>query len=141
MLTYKYTIMCDDVRQEANGKLILIGCYLDTVALPHIPIAIPGLTFFQVYESDRPGNISFRVRLERMDTGQVIAQAMGMGLIPKPGLGVAPVRLAPIPFPVFGTYNLVVEIEGEQPTIFSFNVTPSPQMPFNPPQFTQPRPL
>lgn len=130
MLTYKYTIMCDDMRQEVTGKLILIGCYVGSIAVPHVPIAIPGLTFLQLYESDRPSNISFKVRLERMDTGQVITQAMGMGVIPKPGLGAAPVRLAPVPFPVFGTYNLVVEIEGEQPSIFSFDVVQPTQAQF-----------
>lgn len=140
MLTYKYTIMCDDLRQEVGGKLILIGCYMGSIAVPHVPIAIPGLTFVQVYESDRPSPLSFKVRLERMDTGQVVAQAMGMGAVPKPGTGVAPVRIAPVPFPVFGTYSLVVEIEGEQPSIFTFDVVQQPTPQF-PQQFSQPRPL
>ena len=127
-ITNKYTIMCDDIWQENTGKLILIGVYMGNLSVPHVPVTIPSLSFLQVYESDRIGSFTFRMRLELMDTGQALVEGMGMLTIPRPGLGVAPVRFAPLSLPAFGTYNLVVNIEGEQPILFTFDVTAQPQM-------------
>ncbi|HTW64893.1 MAG TPA: hypothetical protein VME17_09775 [Bryobacteraceae bacterium] len=134
-ITNKYTLICDDVRQENNGKSILIGLYMGTITVPHVPFVLPSLSFFQVFESDRPSNVMFRIRLERMDTGHAIAEGMGMLNIQRPGLGIAVVKFAPIQMPDFGTYSLVVNIEGEQPIITTFNVEQQQQQQFaQPPQ-------
>jgi hypothetical protein len=108
---------------------MLLGLYMGNITVPHVPFVLPSLAFFQVYESDRPGNFSMRLRLERMDTGQAIIEGMGMLAIQKPGIGVTPIKFAPVQFPAFGTYNLVVNLEGEQPIISTFDVLPIPQQP------------
>jgi len=38
-------IICDEVRQESNGKLLIIGMYLDNMGVPKVPFTHPGLTF------------------------------------------------------------------------------------------------
>lgn len=136
-ITHKYTLICDDIRQENNGKLILIGVYPGTITVPHVPFQLPSLAFFQVFESDRPARLSFRMRLERMDIGQAVAEGMGMLMVQRPGVGVAPVRFAPVAVPVFGTYSFTVNIEGEQPIIFTFDVAQPPQPVQGQPQFPQ----
>ena len=35
-ITHKFTLMCDDVRREDNGKLLLIGVYQDTDPRPTV---------------------------------------------------------------------------------------------------------
>lgn len=134
-ITHKYTLICDDVRQEVTGKLILIGLYMGTITVPQIPFQLSALTFFQVFESDRPANLQFRLRVQNLDTGQTIAEAMGMMNIQRPGVGAAPIRFSPIQFSAVGSYNLVTTIEGEQPIISQFDITiqPQPQQQFMPP--------
>jgi hypothetical protein len=134
-ITHKYTLICDDVRQEVTGKLMLIGLYMGNITVPQIPFLLPALTFFHVFESDRPATLSFRVRLENLDTGQAMAEAMGGMNIIRPGTGIAPVRFSPIQFSAAGSYNLVMSIEGEPPIISHFDVIiqPQPQQQFMPP--------
>jgi hypothetical protein len=58
MITQKYILMCDEVRQEINGKLFIIGLYTPDMAVPQIPYAIPSLTFFmaRIYLTDYKGS-------------------------------------------------------------------------------------
>jgi len=43
--TIKSVIVCDDVRQESNGKAILIGVYDDTMTVSAFPAVLPQLCF------------------------------------------------------------------------------------------------
>jgi hypothetical protein len=129
-INHKYTLVCDDIRQENNGKFILIGLYMGNITVPHVPFVLPSIAFFQVFEADRLGNFTFKMRLERMDTGQALVEGMGMLSVQKPGPGVTPIKFAPVPLPMFGTYSLIVSIEGEAPIITTFDVLqalPPPQ--------------
>lgn len=38
-------IICDEVRQENTGKLLVIGMYLDNIGVPQLPFVMPVLTF------------------------------------------------------------------------------------------------
>jgi Family of unknown function (DUF6941) len=38
-------IICDEVRQEITGKLIVVGMYLGNIGVPKVPVALPGLSF------------------------------------------------------------------------------------------------
>ena len=138
-ITPKYTLVCDDIRQETSGKFIVVGLYMGNITIPHVPFVLPSLAFLQVFESDRPGNFTFKIRLERMETGQAIVEGMGMMGIQRPGTGVAPIRFAPLQLPAFGTYSLTINIEGEPPMVLStFDVTQPPTQQSHQPGF---RPL
>lgn len=126
-ITHKYTLMCDDVRQENNGKFIVVGLYTPNMSVPQIPFTVPFLTFFMFVETDRPGNFPFRMRLERMETGQRLVEGMGMMGVRAPGLGASPMRVGPLQFQAAGTYSFVVEIDGGAPIITSFEVILAPQ--------------
>jgi hypothetical protein len=39
-------ILCDEVRREDNGKLIVVGMYLGSILAPRIPFTMPRLSFF-----------------------------------------------------------------------------------------------
>lgn len=38
-----FCTFCDDIRQEASGKLLLVGTYLGEMAFPSIPAVLPRL--------------------------------------------------------------------------------------------------
>lgn len=122
-ITHKYTLMCDEVRQENNGKFIVIGLYTPNMSVPQIPFTIPFLTFFMFVTADRPGNSAIRFRLERLDTGQRLVEGMGMMGVRAAGPGATPIRIGPLQFQAPGGYNFVVEIDGERdPIITSFEI-------------------
>jgi len=54
-ISHKYTLVCEDVRQEINGKFIILGLYTPDIVVFQIPTMLPSLTFFQCLESGRPG--------------------------------------------------------------------------------------
>jgi len=39
-------ILCDEVRREDNGKLLIIGMYLGAILVPRVPFRMPRLSFF-----------------------------------------------------------------------------------------------
>jgi hypothetical protein len=128
-ITHKYTLVCDDVRQENNGKFIVVGLYTGIMAVPQLPATLPFLTFFMFVEADRPGNFPFRMRLENMETGQRLVEGMGNMNVQKPGIGASPIRIGPLQFTNFGTYNFVVTIDGQEPIVTSFEVMFPPSQP------------
>ena len=122
-ITHKYTLMCDEIRQENNGKLIFIGFYHDSMRSNTFPFRLPGLTFFMKLESDRPGQWSFKMRLQHLETGEKLVDAMGALEFKRPGPGFNPMRLPPLQFTAPGTYHFVIEIEGQpEPILYEFIV-------------------
>jgi len=131
-ITHKYTLICDDVRQENNGKLIVIGLYLPDIAAFQIPVLLPSLTFIQALESDRPGQWTFRMKLTHLESGHQVAEAMGAINVAQPGLAVSVVKFGNVTFDRLGTYNMTLTIEEHrEPILVSFNVilAPQPQQP------------
>lgn len=131
-ITHKYTLICDDVRQENTGKLILIGVYTGILSTTQLPFVMPnGLTFFSSWESDRPGIFDLKLKLQHLETGQTLIEARGGMQFKQPGNAVAPMKLGPLQFSAVGAYNLVIEIEGQrEPIIIDFavqlNLSPPP---------------
>jgi hypothetical protein len=68
---YGYTIFCDDVRQEDNGKLLLIGVYAGVMFVPSFPFAAPRLTFRVTYfERIQESTEPVQIRVYFPDDGQ-----------------------------------------------------------------------
>src|SRR5438874_2406821 len=76
-IIHKYTVICDEVRREDNGKMILIGVYNTVMIVPQIPFPMASLTFFSVYDVDRPGQWSMKFKLQHLETGHSIAEGHG----------------------------------------------------------------
>jgi hypothetical protein len=122
-ITHKYTLMCDEMRREDNGKLLLIGVYQDVILASQFPFALPGITFYMKIESDRPGSWSVRMRLEHLDSGEKMLEALGAITFQRPGPGINPIRLPPIQFKAPGVYHFVLEVEGQpDPILYEFSV-------------------
>jgi hypothetical protein len=133
-ITHKYTIICDEVRREDNGKLIVLGMYVGVLTVPQIPFTLPSLTFFHLLESDRPGQYGMTGKLQVLETGRTIVEFRGgFGLL-QPSPVVIPLRLGNVLLQEVGAYQFILEIEGErEPIITQFSVIlqpPQNRLPF-----------
>jgi hypothetical protein len=64
------SILCDDVRQERNGKFILIGLF-DAIAAPALPIVYPRL-FMVTRWCSGEGNFTQQTRILNPDQNTVL---------------------------------------------------------------------
>jgi hypothetical protein len=122
-ITLKYTLVCDDVRQENNGKLLIIGLYTPNIAAFQIPMALPSLSFLQAVETDRPGQFTFRLQLQHLESGHQTAEARGVLNFVQPGYGINVVRFSNVLIDRLGTYNVILTVEDQrEPIMTSFDV-------------------
>jgi hypothetical protein len=123
-ITHRYTLICDDVRREDNGKMIVLGMYLSEMILPQIPFQLPSLTFFSIFETDRPGNFPIKFKLQHLESGRVIVEGHGgLGAL-KPGPTLLPLKLSPIKFEAVGVYSYSLEVETMKDSVLmDFTVT------------------
>ena len=128
--THKYTLVCDEVRQENNGKLIVIGLYTDKIAVPQMPFQLPALSFLYTFDADGPGDFRFRAKLENLESGNALAQAMGVIQVVRPGAAVSVLGFRNINLERIGTYTMSLNIdEQEDPITTSIEVILQPQQP------------
>lgn len=66
---YGYTIFCDDIRQEDNGKLIYIGVYSGVMYAPQFPITVSALAL-RIFYFERPNESNEAVELRIYLPGQ-----------------------------------------------------------------------
>lgn len=125
-LTLRHTLICDELRIENNGKLILIGVYGPQIIVPQIPFVFPSMTFVQWLDSERPGQLQFRSSISHLESGQEVAQAAGMIQIPRPGTGLAVIGFRPLRFDRLGAYTFTVTYEGQEPIATPFEVSLPP---------------
>lgn len=61
------TIVCENIRQEANNKLSLLGVFGDEVLVPHFPHQFQSLAFFQRWslaeDEYRRGTVTCRIEI------------------------------------------------------------------------------
>lgn len=128
-IKHKFTLMCDEVRQENNGKFMLIGLYTPNIAVGSLPSLIPSLTFFQYLEADRLGTFSQRIALNSLETGKVIASNTSMLVVqpqgdqPSPWTVLSGINFRNLMIDRAGAYNLTVNFEGQsEPVIHQFDI-------------------
>lgn len=54
-------ILCDDIRREDNGKIILTGVYLGNMIVSGLPALLSKLSFYFAVSGAPPGQATFRV--------------------------------------------------------------------------------
>jgi hypothetical protein len=113
---HTYTIICDDVRREDNGKLIILGMYMGTIVLQQLPATLPTLTILSLFESDRPESWSWKlsVQTQSVERSRTVAEARGFAQAQQPGPGILPVKFVGLTIDEEGAYNAVLEIDGQR---------------------------
>ena len=121
-ITSRFSLMCDEVRVEINGKLLILGAYTPDMAVPQLPYVAPILTFLFWLDSPIPGNYQFSAKITHLESGTLVAQAMGGFGVAKPGQGLAPIRLVGVQFTHAGPYVFSLQIQGEPEILHQFSV-------------------
>lgn len=128
-ITQRFSIMCDEVRQEINGKFIVIGMYTPDMAVFQLPYVCPVLSFLLWLESDTAGQFQFQMGITHLESGRLIVQGMGGVQFAKAGAGITPIRMTGVPFVAAGAYTFNLKFENQDALITNFNVllaTPPP---------------
>jgi hypothetical protein len=121
-ISAKFSIMCDEVRMENNGKFLIIGMYTPDMSVTQLPFVVPVLTFLFWLEGRIPGNYQFNARLTHLESGTVVTQAMGAFGLVKPGPGLAPIRLVGVQFSQPGPYTFSLQVQNEEEILHNFVV-------------------
>ena len=85
ILTFKHTIVCDDIRKENNGKRLLIGVYNDSILLPAFPCTLAALCFFVIASANETGEFPVSVSLELPSKDKPVVNGSGKVGIKKTG--------------------------------------------------------
>ena len=121
-ITSKFSMMCDEVRIENNGKFLILGLYTPDMAVPQLPYVAPVLTFLFWLEGKIPGNYQFAAKITHLETGILVSQAMGVFGLAKAGQGLAPIRFVGVQFSQAGPYTLNLTIQNEPEILHDFSV-------------------
>jgi hypothetical protein len=126
-ITERYIVVCDEIRREDNGKLILLGVYFREIIVQALPLTIPSLTFLCVLESDQIGDVPFRWELRHEDSGGHLGD--GNGIMHVRDLQqqiIMPLKFPNLNFQNQGLYTLSIQCAGQDPILSTINVRRAP---------------
>lgn len=122
----QFTLLCDDLRVENNGKFILIGLF-DNIAAAEVPVVHRK---FVVINRWGKGEGSFReqTRIICAETGDVVAQSnmVPFELRSLDHLHNVISQFRNVRFPRLGKYWVEVTLDGDLIRSFNFSVRPVP---------------
>lgn len=104
-----HLLICEDVRNEADGKLSLMGVCGPSLIVPQVPCTIPSLCCVLLLMNPVRHYPEVEFSLVKPD-GQTLATSRG-GMPPNPTDGLPfqtqhAFKLYPVPIPVAGTYGI-----------------------------------
>jgi len=121
----QFSLLCDDIRIENNGKFILIGLF-DNIAAPTIPVVHPKFVIVNRWGKGE-GDFAETSRIVRADDNRVVAQSRevrfkleSMDTLHNTVSGFKNVK-----FPAEGKYWVEILLDGELARSFNFYIRKS----------------
>jgi hypothetical protein len=131
------SLLCEEVRQEANGNFLIIGI-LDVVRVPQLPVTAFKLSVFNRWTAGL-GAFKESVRLVAPDQTTVLRKSEVKFAMKDPGINATTVTLfGNIEFAAPGAYYVEVLVEDVMKVRYPINVIVVPPPGQQPP--TSPRP-
>lgn len=116
--------LCDDVRQEMSGKLVLIGVYLRNVIVFQLPTILPSFSVLLKWRAGPGGVPAGVIRILRPDDS--VASSMSVEACPPTPPGgrfLTVLKFQPFGFTLAGRYRIVfAPTGGRQRSLMSFEV-------------------
>jgi len=110
----KNVIICDDIRQEANGKYFLIGVYPWNIVVSPLPANIPLSTYIEFEEfSNTNVRIELEVRYNKKIAGSISVDVE----VTTPGASAVALPRMPIPVGGPGELTWHISVGGKKMTL------------------------
>jgi hypothetical protein len=131
-IVFQALVLCDDIRFENNGKLLLIGVYSDVVQVFKLPLQLRSLGLAVRAKAMSAGRIAFTVTATDPQ-GNTLLEANGeMKYEGEPGRSIwLPIVMGPALLTIEGSYGVRIAL-GDAPPIhetFVVKKTPTPEPP------------
>jgi len=131
-IVFQALVLCDDIRFENNGKLLLIGVYSDVVQVFKLPLQLRSLGLAVRAKAMSAGRITFTVTATDPQ-GNTLLEANGeMNYEGEPGRSIwLPIVMGPALLTIEGSYGVRIAL-GDAPPIhetFVVKKTPTPEPP------------
>ena len=127
---YEALVLCDDIRFENNGKLLLIGVYSDVVQVFKLPLQLRSLGLAIRARAMSHGRIAFSVTASDPQGNSLLEANGEMNYEGEPGRTIwLPIVMGPTLLTTEGTYGIRVVL-GDAPAIheaFVVKKTPAEQ--------------
>ena len=129
---FQALVVCDDIRFENNGKLLLIGVYSDVVQVLKLPLQLRSLGLAVRAKVMSAGRISFSVSATDPQGNSLLEANGEMNYEGEPGRTIwLPIVMGPALLTTEGSYNVRVAL-GDTPAIhetFVVKKAPTPEPP------------
>jgi Family of unknown function (DUF6941) len=127
VLLYEAFVLCDDVRQENNGKLLLIGVYSDIVQVARLPLQLRSLGVVIKAKAVAAGRESFSAKVSDPQGNELFRAGGELNYEGEPGRVVwIPVVIGPALLTMEGPYSLSISLGDRAPTHETFHVRRTP---------------
>ena len=108
-LIHKYTLVCDEIRREDNGKLMIIGLYTPGLVLPKFPAQLSKLTFMNYLDVTAPGTWDLAFKLNHTDTGAIVSpEGRAKVEVSEIGVLLMPIVIVNVNFQMPGNYTFTL---------------------------------
>ncbi len=132
------SILCDDVRQERNGKFILIGLF-DAIVVQSLPVRYPRL-FMVTRWCSGEGEFKQRTRILKPDQSTVLVEGQNIPIrLPSPEATATNVEVfLNVEFQIEGAHWVEVLLDDDLSVRYPLRVGIAPKQPGQPGQTTPP---
>lgn len=133
-------ILCDDVRQERNGKFILIGLF-DAIVIPQLPVRYPRL-FLVTRWCSGEGEFHQKSKILKPDMSSPLVQGQNIPVrLPNPEATATNVEVfLNVEFTEPGTYWVEIHLDTTLKLRYPLRVTLAPRQPGQHPGGQNPHP-
>ncbi len=131
-VVYEALVLCDDIRFENNGKLLLIGVYSDMVQVFKLPLQLRSLGLAVRARAMSKGRIAFNVTATDPQGNSLLEANGEMNYEGEPGRAIwLPIVMGPTLLTTEGQYGIRIALGDAPPIHESFLVkkTPTPEAP------------
>ena len=127
-ITPRYMLVCDQIRQEANGKFLIVGLYTPDIVVDAVPAVLPMLAFLVALDSTEAGTITATFQFSHAD--QILVCGSIEAILARPGVVILPFNVGPVQVMSAGLYTFSVQIVGQAtPLTHTFAVHLNATMP------------
>jgi hypothetical protein len=114
-------IICDDIRQETNGKLTLVGCYSGSMVATAFPIITP-LGVFVLLEPKKTKYEKVSLLMKSPDGTEVKLGDYSAGFTDLRYPGSLSFKFPAVPLSVEGVYQFYLSMDSEPQLVLRFPI-------------------